>query len=138
MNQMKHRSKLPALVTLVAVGLLMVYGDTGHLCHLQSIVVEIPLLVGVVLACYLWTACAKTSGQAWLRTGLALVLALAIEMAYLAWLHSDFFPRVLLSPKAKQRQEELDKLRQSKLRLQSPGGDVPKTTPQERRSAVVA
>jgi hypothetical protein len=130
MIQVKHRSKLPALVTLMAVGLLMVYGDIGHLCHLQSIVVEVPLLVGVVLACYLWTACAKTSSQAWLRTGLAIVLALAIEMAYLTWLHSDFFPSVLLFPKAKQRQEELE-LRQSKLRPQSPEGDIPKTTPQQ-------
>lgn len=102
MNQAKRRSKLPALVTLAAVGLLMVYGDIGHLCDLRSIAVEVPLLVGVVLACYLWTACAKTSGQAWLRTGLALVLALAIEVAYLTWLHSDFFPRVLLSPNAEQ------------------------------------
>jgi hypothetical protein len=131
MNQVKHRSKLPALVTLVAAGLLMVWGDVGHLCHLQSIVVEVPLLFGVVLACYLWTARAKTSGQAWLRTGLALVLALAIEVAYLTWLHSDFFPRVLLSPKAKQRQAALDKLLQRKLRPQSPGDDVPKTGRQE-------
>lgn len=118
----RRPSKLPALVTLVAVGLLMVYCDTQHLCHLQSIAIEVPLLIGVVLACYLWTARAKTSGQAWLCTGLALVLALAIEIAYLTWLHSDFFPRALLSPKAKQRQAELDKLRQDNLRQQFPGG----------------
>lgn len=102
----KRPSKLPALITLVAVGLLMICCNTQHLCHLQSIVIEIPLLIVVVLACYLWTACAKTSGQAWLRTGIALALALTIEMAYLTWLHSDFFPRALLSPKAKQRQAE--------------------------------
>jgi hypothetical protein len=99
MDQVKPQSKLPALVTLVAVGLLIVYCDTQHLCHLQSIVIEVPLLVVVVWACYHWTACAKTSGQAWVRTGLALALALAIEMTYLTWLHSDFFPRALLSPK---------------------------------------
>ena len=97
MNQLKQRSKLPALVTLLVVGLTMVYGDTQHLCHLHSTIVEIPLLLGVVLGCYLWTARAKTSGQAWLRTGLAFVLAIAIEMTYLFWLHSDFFPRALLS-----------------------------------------
>jgi cytochrome bd-type quinol oxidase subunit 2 len=129
MNQLKQRSKLPALVTLLVVGLTMVYGDTQHLCHLQSIIVEIPLLVGVVLACYLWTARAKTSGQAWLRMGLAFVLAIAIEMAYLSWLHSDFFPRALLSPSAKQRQAELDTLRQTERRQQPPGGDIPNGSP---------
>jgi hypothetical protein len=129
MNQVKRQSKLPALAAMAAVGLLMVYCDTGHLCHLQSIVIEIPLLIVVALACYFWTACAKTSGQAWLRTGLALALALAIEVAYLTWLHSDFFPRALLSQKAQQRQAELDKLRQSKLGPQSPEGDVLHVTP---------
>jgi hypothetical protein len=62
--------------------------------------------------------------------GLAFVLAIAIEMLYLTWLHSDFFPRALLSPSAKQRQAELE-LRQTERRQQSPGGDVAKTTPQE-------
>jgi cytochrome bd-type quinol oxidase subunit 2 len=111
MNKSKQPSKSPALVTLLVVGLTMVYGDTQHLCHLWSPIVEIPLLVGVTLACYMWTARAKTSGQAWRRMGLAFVLAIAIEMAYLAWLHSDFFPRALLTPSAKQRQAELDKRR---------------------------
>jgi cytochrome bd-type quinol oxidase subunit 2 len=131
MNQLKQRSKLPPLVTVLVVGLIMVYGDTQHLCHLQSTIVEILLLVGVVLASYLWTARAKTSGQAWLRMGLAFVLAIAIEMLYLTWLHSDFFPHGLLSSSAKQRQAELDELRRTERRQQSPGGDVAKTTPQE-------
>lgn len=98
MDQLKRRSKAPELVTLTVVGLAMVYGDTQHLCHLQSIIVEIPLLIGVVLACYLWAARAKSSGQAWQRMWLALLLAIAIEITYLAWLHTDFFPRILLSP----------------------------------------
>ncbi len=116
---------------MLMVGLTMVYGDTQHMCHLHSNIVEIPLLVGAALASYVWTARAKTSGQAWLRTRLAFVLAIAIEVTYLTWLHSDSFPRALLSSSAQQRQAELDKRRQTEHRQQSPGDDVPKTTPQE-------
>jgi hypothetical protein len=133
MNESKPRSKLPQLTTLLLVGLAMVYGDTQHLCHLQSITVEIPLLVGVALACYLWTANAKTSGAAWRRMGLAFLLAIVIEMVYLSWLHSDLFPRALLSPQARQRQAELERRRKSNHQPQSPGDDKPKTAPQERR-----
>jgi cytochrome bd-type quinol oxidase subunit 2 len=131
MDMPKQRSKLPAVVAMLVAGLTMAYGDTNHLCHLQSTIVEIPLLVGVVLACYLWTARAKTSGQAWRRMGLAFLLAIAIEMVYLTWLHSDFFPRVLLSPAAKQCQGELDKLRQTDRGQQAPGGEAPTAIPQK-------
>jgi hypothetical protein len=112
MSQLQQRSKLPELVALLVVGLTMVYGDTQHLCHLQSPLVEIPLLIGVALACYLWAARAATSGQAWRRTGLAFLLAIAIEISYLTWLHSDFFPRALLSRRAEQRQAELDRIKE--------------------------
>jgi hypothetical protein len=112
MDQPKPRSKLPAITALL-VGLTMFYGDTQHLCYLQSPIVEFILLIGTVLACYLWTARAKTSGQAWKRMGMALLVAIAIEFVYLDWLHSDFFPRALLSPAARQRQAEHDELREA-------------------------
>jgi hypothetical protein len=131
MDQPKQRSKLPAVVASLVVGLTVVYGNTQHLCHLQSIIIEIPLLFGVVLASYLWTACAKTSGHRWQRVGLAFLLAIAIEMVYIAWLHSDSFPRSLLSPAAKRRQAELDNLRQTDRRQQAPGEEAPKATPQK-------
>ena len=111
MSQSKQRSKLPELLGLLVVGLIMVYGDTQHLCDLHSTAVEIPLLVGVALACYLWITRAITSGRAWLRMGLAFVLAAAIEMTYLAWLHSDFFPHALLSSSVKQREAAPEKPR---------------------------
>jgi hypothetical protein len=126
MNPLKQRSKSPELVTLLMVGLIMVFGDTQHLCYLQSTIVEIPLLLGVVLASYLWTARAKTSGLAWRRMGLSFLLAIAIEMIYLFWLHSDFFPRALLSPRAKQRQAVLSTRRQTD---QSPEGDIRNGSP---------
>ncbi len=126
MDQSNQRSKSPVVVTVLVVGLTMAYGDTQHLCYLQSDIVEIPLLVGVVLACYLWTARAKTSGQAWRRTGLAFLLAIAIEMVYLTWLHSDFFPRVLLSPAAKQRLAEQEEMRQAVRRQQATEDEAPR------------
>jgi hypothetical protein len=127
MDQSKKRSKLPA-VTALLVGFIMFYCDTQHLCYLQSPIVEALLLAGVVLASYLWTARAKTSRQAWRRMGLAFLIAIAIEMAYLLWLHSDFFPRALLSPAARQRQEERDEMREAVRRQQGPGDETPKAT----------
>ena len=107
----------------------MVYGDTQHLCHLQSTIVEIPLLVGVVLACYFWTARRRDlwPGVAAHGTGIPAGYRNRDGLSYLVAL--DFFPHALLSPAAKRRQAELDKLRETDHRPQSPETKIPKATP---------
>ena len=64
----------------------MVLG-AGHCCHLRSTILEVLLLVVVIVVCCFWTAQAETSGKAWLRTGLAFVFAVAIQLGYLTWLN---------------------------------------------------
>ncbi len=110
MNDTTQKSRLPVIVTVVTAGLPMVLG-AAHLCHLHSTFFEVLLPVAVISACCFWTANAKTSGKAWLRTGLAFVFAFVIQTIYLSWLHSGSFPQALLSRRAKEQQARIDEMR---------------------------
>ncbi len=63
----------------------------------------IPIIV-ISAACY-WTFRARSRSKAWLRVAIAFIIALAIQFAYLSWLHSAMFPETLLSPGLKSATE---------------------------------
>lgn len=95
----------------------MVLGNT-HMCLLHSTIVEITMLIFIVVGLSLWTARAKRVGKAWLRAGISLVMAIALQYAYLTWLHSEYFPKALLSRKSiewqSQINDETERLRKAK------------------------
>ncbi len=105
MRQTKLKLKLPVIVTFIVASLVMVIGNF-HLCLLHSFIVEAALFVLIIFGCCFWTARARTSGKAWLRTGISLVIAIALQNAYLTWLHSESFPEILLSRKAREWKAE--------------------------------
>jgi hypothetical protein len=100
---MKHFFSLPIIATIVAVLFPTILGPR-HLCHLQSTIIEVLLLTLTLSSCLWWTARAKTLAKAWLRTGLAFIFAVMVQVIYVNWLHSDFFPHFLLSREAKERE----------------------------------
>lgn len=106
MESGKRGSRWAALVGLVLTGLVVVLGN-AHLCHLHSTYLEVAMVV-LPLAAWFWAAKAATPLRAWLRVGIALVVAVCLQKAYLDWLHSPAFPRALLSETAKQPQAEIE------------------------------
>lgn len=114
-----NASRTPVVVTGVLTALVGVFLSNSHLCHLQSVVAEVPLLVLTPVLCCHWTARARTAGGAWWRTIAAVIFTVLLQMAYLTWLHSDYFPDVLLSPRAKEsierHQELLETMRKGEV-----------------------
>ena len=113
----KTRSISPAFVALALTALVMILGN-AHMCHRQSVIIEVPLLVIVAVGSCVWTARAGTGRRAWLRVGLSLLIAFGIQAAYLTWLHSDAFPRELMTPRARETEERLE-ARRAALRMEN-------------------
>jgi hypothetical protein len=107
MKQTRRKLILPAVLTLILTSIVLVLGN-AHPCHLQSITLEIALFFFILSGCSIWTVTAKTMGKAWLRSALSLLIAFALQNAYLSWLHSDSFPKALLTQKARQRQTQIE------------------------------
>jgi predicted signal transduction protein with EAL and GGDEF domain len=101
---------MPIIVAGTITALVAIFLSGSHCCHLQSHIVEIPLMILTPVLSCLWIARAKTTGKAWLRCGLAFVFTIAIQITYLTWLHSDSFPRALLSRQAREEDARLHKM----------------------------
>ncbi len=110
MGSAKRGSRWAAVAGLVLTAAVIVVGN-AHLCHLQSTVIEVGMGLALPLATWYWATRAATPARAWLRVGISLVVVVALENAYLNWLHSPSFPRALLSERAKKRQAEIEALR---------------------------
>ena len=115
-----------------------------HLCHLRSPVMEV-LIPGILLIIYEpILRRAMTPERGWVKVILGLV-TVVVAFAYLTWLHSDGFPRVLLNKRslqkaAEQRVEEAKRMtalsqqhdgssREEVVRPQYPGNPVNKWYP---------
>lgn len=107
-----NASRTPLIVTGVLTAVVGVFLSNSHLCHLQSVVVEVPLLVLTPMLCCHWTARARTTGGAWWHTVAAVIFTVLLQLAYLTWLHSGYFPDALLSPRAKEAIEQQEELRE--------------------------
>jgi hypothetical protein len=119
MDSENQRSRLPVIVAAVAAGFPLV--AIQCLCHLSSPRVELLLLILVVVFGCVWTSRAGTTRKAWRRVIWLLVLSCIVRITYLDWLHSDYFPRSLLSQQAQERQMQLDQMHAKALRAEKEG-----------------
>lgn len=118
----------PGLFTGVAVAFLGLFLCGCHACYLHSLVIEIPLLVLTPLLACAWVAKALTTSRAWSRFVVAAGMALAMFLAYETWLHSPWFPRMLLSrqtieAEARIKQHREARIRQHRERMVGPSSD---------------
>src|SRR5688572_19729324 len=93
----KTRSILGGVV--VAVGFLASMLSLMHLCDLQSLWIEIPMLLCFVILVPAWVRGASTPRLLIMRFVGAVLFIVALEIGYLSWLHSNYFPSLLLFPK---------------------------------------
>jgi hypothetical protein len=93
----KTRSVLGGVV--IAVGFLTWMLSQMHGCDLKSLWIEFPMLLGFLVVVPAWARGAGTLRRLILRSVGAVILVMGLEMGYLSWLHSDYFPRWLLFPK---------------------------------------
>jgi len=113
MEETKQKHILPVIITVATAGFPIIMGS-GHCCHRNSNIASVLLLVVVITACCFWTAHAKTRGKAWLRTVLAFVIAIIMQLSYLQWLHSPSFPKVLLSRQSLEKEAQIQKMIQER------------------------
>jgi hypothetical protein len=109
---MSTRSKTPVVVAGIVTFILATFMSGSHCCHLNSVIVGVPILILTPILCCLWTAKAQTTGRAWGRFVLAVVFTIATQIAYLTWLHSALFPRALLSRQALEEEAEWKRIRE--------------------------
>lgn len=102
---------MPIIVTAVLTTLVAVFVPGSHCCHLHSFLAELALLILTPALGCLWVARASTPGKAWLRTRLAVLLAIVVQFTYLIWLHSPVFPSALLSRASIEKETRLMRLR---------------------------
>jgi len=116
------------LTGVTTVGLwLFVCG--GHCCYLHSLVIEIPLLVLTPLLACAWVAKALTTGRAWTRFAVAAGMALAMFLAYETWLHSPWFPRMLLSRQTIEAEARIKRLKHTIVAPTSAGDAAAQASP---------
>ena len=111
------------MIASLTLSVLVLLFGTFHLCHLESTIIEITLLVVVPAACCFWTAGAATPQKAWGRTWISVLLAIVLEAGYLTWLHSESFPEALLSQRARETQAQFDSIRE-RIAEQQAGGEA--------------
>jgi hypothetical protein len=70
-----------------------------HGCDSKSLLIEFLMLLSFMIAVPAWVRKASALRSVILRCVAAIVLVIGLEMGYLTWLHSDYFPKWLLFPK---------------------------------------
>ena len=86
--------------TWILSTLVMTLG-LSHCCHLSCPALELLLLLSVPAFGAIWVAKAESRGESFLRSVGAIGIAVAIQLSYLGWLHSDSFPKALLASEAR-------------------------------------
>jgi len=100
----KNKMKLPIFIAAL-VALLPTALSGTHLCYLSSNIFEVGLPIITVAFCCWWTSRSKTSRKAWIRVGMI------IQLTYLSWLHSEFFPDVFLARSTKEKMAHMEKIK---------------------------
>jgi hypothetical protein len=93
----KLRSILIGITTVVVF--LFSLMPMLHLCDKNSIWLQFPLMLFCLLFFPAWLQRAVRLRQVVMRSLMSIVAVIALQMGYLTWLHSDFFPGWLLFPK---------------------------------------
>jgi len=109
---MKKELRIPVILTGTITALIAVMLSGSHCCHLNSIIIGVSILILTPILSCMWTAKANSRRQAWLRFGLSIIFAIAIQLAYLTWLHSSFFPQALLSRQSIEETARIQKMKE--------------------------
>lgn len=89
-----------------------------HLCHLRSTMMEI-LVPGILLCIYEpLVRRASTPERGWIKVLLGLT-TIVVAFAYLTWLHTESFPRVLLDKRSREAGQRIEEAKR-KMALSQP------------------
>ena len=92
-----------ATFVAVAVAFLAVALMVGHMCDRSSVWLEWPIGLAGTVAAAIWTYRAPTLTVRWLRSLLALGLAVMAVVVYETCLHAEAFPAFLLTGQSQRR-----------------------------------
>jgi hypothetical protein len=98
---MSDHPKMRSAVVGVATALVFLAWllSQMHGCDLSSWWLEFPMLLCFITILPSWARRAPGLGHLVLRSVVIVALVIGLEMAYLSWLHSGYFPRWLLLPR---------------------------------------
>ena len=95
----KNQSRLGVVV--MVFGFLTWILCQNHGCRLMSLWIEIPMLLSFLAVVPAWVSCASGFRRAVVRSFGAILIIVGVQSSYLTLLHSDYFPKWLLFPKAR-------------------------------------
>jgi hypothetical protein len=90
-------SRIRSLGVPILVMLVLSHLSLLHLCDLNSLWLQLPMMGVSVVLLPLWIHRSSRPGQRMVRWLVSVVAALSLQVGYVFWVHSDTFPQWLLT-----------------------------------------